>query len=202
MTKRMGETLKKIFIFVAGACVGVTISYKFFKNKYKQIANEEITSVKETFAKHYDNENDSYEDETAENDSYEDETVENDKEIQHDDVNEEDVIEYRNRVSIYVNNEEEKGEGENIMNEPYVISPDEFGNAGYDIVSLELYSDRVLVDEDDNPIEDIDFLVGEDSLEHFGEYEDDSVFVRNDHLKTDFEILLVEETYYDTDGNE
>ena len=85
------------------------------------------------------------------------------------------------------------------MNEPYVISPDEFGNAGYDIVSLELYSDRVLVDEDDNPIEDIDFLVGEDSLEHFGEYEDDSVFVRNDHLKTDFEILLVEETYYDTD---
>ena len=192
MTKRMGETLKKIFIFVAGACVGVAISHKFFKNKYKQIANEEITSVKETFAKHYDNEND----------SYEDETVENDKEIQNDDVNEEDVIEYRKKVSIYVNNEEKKGEGENIMNEPYVISPDEFGNAGYDIVSLELYSDRVLVDEDDNPIEDIDFLVGEDSLEHFGEYEDDSVFVRNDHLKTDFEILLVEETYYDTDDNE
>ena len=58
------------------------------------------------------------------------------------------------------------------------------------------------MDEDDSPIVDIEYLVGEDSLDHFGEYEDDSVFVRNDDLKTDFEILLDEASYYDEEDNE
>lgn len=40
--------------------------------------------------------------------------------------------------------------------------------------------------------------IGFESLGHFGEYEDDSVFVRNDRLKTDYEILLDEENYSDS----
>lgn len=38
-------------------------------------------------------------------------------------------------------------------------------------------------------------LLGIDSLNHFGEYEDDSVFVRNDARKCDYEILLDQRTY-------
>ena len=37
--------------------------------------------------------------------------------------------------------------------------------------------------------------IGKDSLTHFGEYEDDSVFVRNDRLKADYEILMDQRTY-------
>ena len=37
--------------------------------------------------------------------------------------------------------------------------------------------------------------VGKESLTHFGEYEDDSVFVRNDNLKADYEILADKRTY-------
>ena len=45
--------------------------------------------------------------------------------------------------------------------------------------------------------DEIEECVGLDSLTHFGEYEEDSVFVRNDNLKIDYEILRDEDDYYD-----
>ena len=50
---------------------------------------------------------------------------------------------------------------------------------------IDLRTDRLC-----DVIEDIDRVVGKDSLTHFGEYEDDSVYVRNDRLKCEYEILL------------
>ena len=75
---------------------------------------------------------------------------------------------------------------------PYVISPEEFGDNvdDYELISLNYYEDGVLADDWDEPIEDIDKVVGKDSLTHFGEYEDDSVYVRNDRLKCEYEILM------------
>jgi hypothetical protein len=43
----------------------------------------------------------------------------------------------------------------------------------------------------------VDDVVGFESLNRFGEYEDDSVFVRNDRLKCDYEILLDRRKYSD-----
>ena len=45
-------------------------------------------------------------------------------------------------------------------------------------------------------IYNIEETVG-DALEHFGEYEDDSVFVRNEENMCDYEILLDQRTYSD-----
>lgn len=59
------------------------------------------------------------------------------------------------------------------------------------------YADQVLVDENDEMIEDVEEMVGFESLNHFGEYEDDSVFVRNDAKKCDYEILLDQKLYSD-----
>ena len=191
--KTMGKIIKKLLIFVAGAGVGTAITWQFFKNKYKRIADEEIASVKEYY-KH------SREEilDVAEEPSELPERIEDDSETEE--------VEYKNLANNYstITNEndiDEKG-GNNMEEGPYVIKPEEFDTIGYDVVSLTYYADKVLVDEDDNPIEDIDYLVGEDSLDHFGEYEDDSVFVRNDDLKTDFEILLDEASYYDEEDNE
>lgn len=194
MKTMMRETIKKIMIFVVGAGVGTAISWQFFKNKYKRIADEEIASVKEVFERRHNIEVVSTDE--IESDSVE-ENEKEDSEIK---------TEYKNLANNYntitdeINNEE-KG-GNNMAEGPYVIKPEEFDTIGYDVVSLTYYADKVLVDEDDNPIEDIDYLVGEDSLDHFGEYEDDSVFVRNDDLKTDFEILLDEASYYDEEDSE
>lgn len=73
---------------------------------------------------------------------------------------------------------------------PYIIPPEEFDMEDYDTCSLTYYSDGILADENNDIIEDVEDTVGEESLTHFGEYEDDSVFVRNDKLKIDYEILL------------
>ena len=88
--------------------------------------------------------------------------------------------------------EEEKG-GVNDMatNEPYVISPDDFGEMDdYQTVSMTYYADGILEDDRFGVVLDVDGTVGYDSLNHFGDYEEDSVFVRNDELKIDYEILL------------
>ena len=81
---------------------------------------------------------------------------------------------------------------------PYVISPDSFGEMDdYNCISLTYYADGVLADEDDEVVDDVDATVGSDALNHFGEYEDDSVFVRNDSRKCDYEILLDTRNYAD-----
>ena len=43
--------------------------------------------------------------------------------------------------------------------------------------------------------EDPTGIVGDDFKKHFGEYEDDCVYVRNDNLDIDYEILLQGVTY-------
>ena len=81
---------------------------------------------------------------------------------------------------------------------PYVISPYDFGELdGYSQVELTYYADGTLEDEDYNIVTDVDELIGSDSLLTFGEYEDDAVFVRNDRLRADFQILKDYRTYED-----
>lgn len=81
---------------------------------------------------------------------------------------------------------------------PYVITPDEFREfEDYEKISLTYYSDGVVADDMDDELDDVDSIIGTDSLSHFGEYEDDSVFVRNDAMKADYEILLDNRRYKD-----
>ena len=74
--------------------------------------------------------------------------------------------------------------------EPFIIRPDEYGELhAYETLSLNYYADGVLTDELDNPIEDVESLVPADFADHFGEYDDNVVHVRNDNLECDYEIL-------------
>jgi hypothetical protein len=83
---------------------------------------------------------------------------------------------------------------------PYVIPPEEFGEMDYDTVSLVYYADDTLCyDLSGEIIYERDEVIGEESLKHFGEYEDDSVFVRNERLKTDYEILKDNRNYSDVE---
>ena len=80
---------------------------------------------------------------------------------------------------------------------PYGIEPEEGGEAGYRTVSLNYYDGGVLTYENDDVIENVDEIVGKDSLSHFGEYEDDTVYVRNDKQRIDYEILADTQKYSD-----
>ena len=189
----MNNTSTFIFAFSMGAAIGAVVTWKVLKTKYEQIAQEEIDSVKETFDM-----------QIAADREVSDEPVE--KIIEPDDkkIN---LRDYANRLAEmqyvdYANAEDlKKKEEVTAVVEPYVIPPEEFGEKeDYDTISLTYYADKVLTDDWDELVEDVDNVVGLDSLETFGEYEDDAVYVRNDELKADYEILLDTRKYIDVVG--
>ena len=180
-------------MFVLGAAVGSVATWQYTKKKYERIAQEEIDSVKEIFSKR---------ESAAEVEivTPEPQTAKVGKPEEKPDITEYAARLEREGYTNYSNVSagEKKEEQEAMEMKPYVISPDEFGEfEDYERISLSYYADQILADEDDEKVEDVDNVVGLESLAHFGEYEDDSVFVRNDRLKCDYEILLDQRTYSD-----
>lgn len=83
---------------------------------------------------------------------------------------------------------------------PYVISGEEFlqGEKDYQQTTLTYYDgDDVLADERDQPVEKVNQTVGEKNLLRFGQMSNDRnvVYVRNDVMDLDFEILRSEGKY-------
>ena len=178
----MKSTLSNVVIFAAGLAIGSAATWQFFKNKYERIAQEEIDSVKEVYSRKNEP------------------IVEPEPEEEHDEYDEPIATpEMRDAYSRtmkdlgYINysdipktvEKEDAG-----VERPYVISPEDYGEIEeYEQIELTLYADDVLTDDMGEPVDDVDDVVGLDSLNHFGEYEDDSVHVRNDSRKCDYEIL-------------
>ena len=175
----MNNTLSKVVIFTVGAALGSAVTWKLVKTKYERIAQEEIDSVKEEFSKRNK------------------ETVE--EETEEIVVSEEMKKEYVDKIKelgYSSDNDDVEEVNEDMDSKPYVISPREFDEIGYKTVSLGYYEDGVFVTDTGKVIRDVDKLIGDiNPKDHFGYFEDDSVFVRNDKLKTDYEILRHEGRY-------
>lgn len=76
---------------------------------------------------------------------------------------------------------------------PYVITEDEFYNCeeGYTQDHLTYFeADDVLVDKTDQPVDDVEGIVGDDNLARFGDGSRDKnvVYIRNDRLELDMEV--------------
>lgn len=186
----MSNNITKIIMFVAGSVVGSAITWKIVKEKYEQLARDEIETIREFYSKKLEE----LESEKSKNDrglhitaKLDPKTAEflSEKQVYSDMVHE-----------LGYSNNEEEGDPET-MGRPYVISPEEFGENDYETISLTYYADKVLADDMDEIVDDVDAIIGRDSLNHFGEYEEDSVFVRNDALQVDYEILLDPQKYAD-----
>jgi hypothetical protein len=191
-------------MFAVGAAIGSAVTWKVVKTKYERIAQEEIESVKEAFEDRLTNLQEQV-DEYATFDEAEewadrtrrvswDELEDLDEEDEEaEDTPDDTLNEYARLIDQYTKKE---GGAEPMVKDPYVIAPYDFGEIdGYNQISLTYYSDGILEDEDGGIVKDVDELLGVGSLNTFGEYEDDSVFVRNEFLKTDFEILKDYRTY-------
>lgn len=105
----------------------------------------------------------------------------------------------RYRGSYTENNEEGEENGDDevpYINGPYVITPDEFASSppGYNACPLDYYKDGILADGWGVQM-DIEETIGEEALEHFGEYVDDIVYVRNERLELDYEVTQDPRTY-------
>lgn len=176
----MNNTTIGILAFAAGAGVGAAVTWIFAKKKCDQRIAEEVESVKETYAKRNEPED------TEDTKEKTEEAV---------DPEDEDYVEYVAQTQAYVSPEYTPP-----SDKPYVVSPYEFGEIeDYDKFTLTYYADNIVTDENDCILEDIEGNIGFESLSHFGEYAEDpdSVYVRNDRLKCDFEILRDQRPYTD-----
>lgn len=170
----MNSKLAFVLGLALGGAVGAVASWRIAKNKYKKIADEEIASVKEVFAR------------KAAEKPEEPTKKEPEKELPKAPVIPEEYIQITKK---YTNGEELTMSKDQ---RPYVIDPEEFGDhEDYDTATLVYYADGVLADFSGELVEDVGGTVGGDSLTHFGENENDpdTVYVRNDILKFDYEIL-------------
>lgn len=182
--------LNNLFIFGAGAIAGSMATWFAVKEYYKRIADEEIESVKETFSR-LDTEDDADISDVEECAPEEIEVVTSATAKKPNLMEYAAIIKeqgYVNYASTPAPTTTTKKEEEKSVARPYIINPVYFGEE-YETVSLNYYADGVLTDDMDEPIDDVASVVGTDFMTHFGEYEKDSVFVRNDERKIDYEIL-------------
>lgn len=185
---------KTVFIlsFIMGAAVGSVGTWYYVKEKYEKIAQEEIDSVKEIFSKR---EKDLRGEEVKKNVADNVKAGEQEKPMS--------IKEYASFLQKrgYTNYSDMYGdENKEVAKsvKPYVIPPEQFGEIeNYEQIELTYYADQILADENDEIVEDVEDAIGFESLSHFGEYEDDSVFVRNDERRCDYQILLDQGLYSD-----
>ncbi len=167
----MHRGLAYTLIFAAGAAIGSVVTWRVLDARYKHVIKEEEDAIRDYYKDKY--EADAVKPEDDDSEYFVDELRDEARSI---------AKEYG-----YTTDENIKREDE--LMEPYVIEPDELGELeGYETETLIYYSDGILTDDQDCRIDNIDDVVGEESLTHFGEYEEDTVCVRNDRLKCDYEI--------------
>lgn len=173
-----------VLSFVLGAAAGAVASWYVLKTKFERIAQEEIDSVKAAFSQNpTDDLKESIEEEDAQWDRVE-------KAAQKE--------EYKTIIKDSGYKTEEGDE--DMSDEPYVIAPEEFGEMdGYECETLVYYADGVLTDTWDNVIEEPRELVGDDFASHFDENEgdEDTVYIQNDALNMQYEILRDEDRFCD-----
>ncbi|NLD50536.1 MAG: hypothetical protein GX660_25625 [Clostridiaceae bacterium] len=190
-----------LFLFVAGAVIGSLVTNNYIKNKYEQQYQEDVAAVREALLNEK-KEALKVEKETAIS-SVNDPKISIIKPDLNDLANKYVDILHKQNYTGYSKKDEiplPEPVNEDILefDGPETIPPDEFGEFDdYQKISLTYYSDEVLCDEDDEPVEDIDGIIGEESLDGFGEWDDEIVYVRNDQLKSYFEISMDNRTYAD-----
>lgn len=209
----MNKKLFNVLLFTAGAATGSAVTWYVVKTKYERILQEEIASVKETWAYMSQKESDEEFDDVNEySETVYDEEECVDECVDEIEFDENDMIDYSQIASKYKTSgesTEDGGEGgvgdEEVpyINGPVVILPEDFGNGDYnhDLYCLTYYSDGVLANDWWEVI-DIDETIGRESLEHFGDYAADMLYVRNERTQTDYEIARDDRSYADMVKND
>lgn len=166
--------IKQVLIFAAGAVAGSVATYVAMKNKCEKRIQEDVESVKKALSLYDGNENGQ---DTVEYDEEEPEHITNEARSYYNSLIHE--TGYMNRSEPAVNVVRESAKKDYI---PEVIPPEEYGEIEeYDQLEYTYYADCVIVDSDGELVDgdEVKDTIGFESLNHFGDYEADSVFVKN-----------------------
>ena len=193
--------LSKVFMFVAGAAIGSLATWQITKRYYDQLLEQEFESMRDYF------ENKKLEESEQEIQELK-EAVENlgytAREAADKAKEKPGIMEFAAKIqeSEYVDYANVKGTKEPPASReksvPYVISPEMVEESEYNLMTLTYYQDGVLTDDWNDTENYADNLAGCNFKDHFGDYVEDVVHVRNDALGIDYEITLDPRKYSDT----
>ncbi len=185
-----------LLAFLLGVGAGGTAMYFYVKDKERSRADEEIESVKEAWRQK--------EEKDRQEDAHPVKEAPTEKEEFVGTINKAGYTEYSSSpVKPKPKEEKPAEEKKDATSTITIIAPTEFGSReeeGYTPVTFLYFSDGVVTDELYIPVQDPELLIG-DALDHFGEYENDAVYVRNDIMKVDYEILIDLRNYSDVEQN-
>ena len=193
----------------AGAVGGYFYAMKSLERKYAEIAEEEIASVKDTYE--LLTKKGKYKDDRAATDAYlarldelqyrsqQGDFLEDVEDVEAEEEDEEEV-EPLSAQPIIVKKEVNVMEEPRDPKVPYLIHVDEFMNEREDHEKLTInyyVEDDTLADERDEIIPDVEGTVGTKNLDRWGDGSDSiySVYVRNERLSCDFEVLREDTSY-------
>lgn len=165
-----------------GAAAGSVITWALMKQKCAEQIKKESQETRDLYWKKYHK--------SDEREKNEETDVKKNENI------EEDLEEKKASYRAYKKEAAEYGtpgysDGKKNIDEPYVIPPLEYGEfEGYRQIELVLYADGIIA-EDSEPLEEdeVDRIIGSDALNHFGDYEEDAVYIRNDALQCDYALI-------------
>lgn len=170
----MKKFLLPLLTALVGGGIGVLATRTYFDKLYRKREDEAVASVKAVFARHG---------KAAEGKPDEERPADPLKAYAQEEIDPEEVVSMPKRAE---------------RRRPYVIRPEEFGmRDGYETLTFYAFADGTLADDGERRMnaKRVAETVGMDAVNHFGEYEDDSVFVRNERLHTDYEIIRDERPY-------
>lgn len=192
-----------VIAFTAGLAIGSLLAWFTAKKYYEKIAQTEIDSVKDAFhiERRKTNRREPKNEDPAKTDISD--------EVTEEDLNSKsDVMEYAKKLvekEGYVNYSEPgpmEEKPDTMSKIPYIINPDEFAwDDTRDHITLCYYEpDDILADDNDEIMENADEVVGTEFKRRFGEYEMDTVYVRNEYLECCYEIVRDNRTYHEVTG--
>ena len=209
----MNKSIFGVIGFVLGAAAGSLVTWKLIEKKYMDMADDEIRSVKEMYRSKANRVTD---DEVRDISKQFVEEERSQIHYESDDTGKQLIDKLNNLTTTYVSDDEKPDytaysqakEKHNVFDdamptepgvkhdEPYIIDPTEFGEfSEYEQRELTYYKDGVICENDTDMIDPYDIFGDLDVGDHFGEYENDRVFVRDDRRQVDYEILRDERTF-------
>lgn len=183
---------------IVGSVGGAIAGYFFAKNKYQELADKEIESVKKVYEDHFKKNSDT---KVINNEKPVDKAAESDEKVYTDYTN---MYKGGNATEelppeILKGKDPKKPSVTTGKKPPYIIDGLQLGELeGYTVADLFYYADKVLADQDGNIVSNINGTIGPDALKKFvGDC--DAVYVRNEDHQVDYEILLSDKNYADRD---
>jgi hypothetical protein len=172
---------KNIGIFLIGFGVGALVASKMVQNRYEDIIQEEIESIREVESRRVrlnKKTDDIYE-------RVNQQVIESEKS-------------YHKIVENYKDGDYDVNSDWN-RSHPYEITDEQFSESmdNFDKITLFYYADEVLADEGEEMIDDVDRAVGIKLLMDWAGDPDESqvLYVRNEKMMIDYEILRMEQPY-------